>query len=101
MNPNKRSWEGEIVSVGSAKLGTFKKFIPFNAEEGYHIPQIIFDELKNRKCTIFVSGKGPRGEKITKSKLINEFALEVLPPLGAEELKVLASRQALANGGDI
>ena len=30
MNPSKREWEGEIISVGSAKNGTFKKYVPSN-----------------------------------------------------------------------
>ena len=48
MNPNKKNWTGEIISVGSAKVGTFKKFIPFNSDEPYHVPLIIYNYLKER-----------------------------------------------------
>lgn len=96
MNPTKSEWPGEFISAGSSKLGTFKKYIPFNQEEGYHVPYIIFQELKNRKCSSFYSVKGPRGNKIRKSRLINEFAVEVLPPLTQRELKELATQQAMA-----
>ena len=45
MNPEKKNWQGEILSVGSAKLGTFKKFVPFNSGEPFHIPKIIYDMM--------------------------------------------------------
>jgi hypothetical protein len=98
MNPEKKNWQGEIISVGSAKLGTFKKFVAFNTTEGYHIPQIIYDMLKERKCTIFVEGRDPRGNKTKVGKLINEFSIDVLPPLTPDELSDLARKQALAAG---
>ena len=98
MNPNKKGWEGEIISVGSAKLGTFKKFVPFNAEDGWHIPLIMYEEMKERKFTTFVKTTGPRGQEIKKAKLIPEFSIEVMEPLSKDELKKLAQRQAMANG---
>jgi len=98
MNPGKKSWPGEIISVGSAKLGTFKKFVPFNTEEGYHIPQIIYDMLKERKCTIFIDSTDARGHKIKKGKLIPEFSIEVLDPLTPDQLSDLGRRQAMAAG---
>lgn len=97
MNPNKREWEGEIISVGSRNHGTFKKFIPFDGRE-YHIPQILYDELKGRKCTVFSNAKDPRGRTIRKARLIDEFAIEVLPPLTRKELDELRKQQALAEG---
>jgi hypothetical protein len=98
MNPNKTSWQGEIVSVGSAKLGTYKKFIPFNSDQPWHMPVMMYQALKERKCSVFQTVQGARGEKIRKAKLINEFAMEVLPPLTKQELKDLAQRQAMAEG---
>ena len=98
MNPNKSAWEGEIISVGSAKLGTFKKYVPFNVDEGWHVPKIIYDAMKERKYSSFTTVRGPRGEKIRKGKLVPEFNIEVLPPLTPQELKDLAQRQAMAAG---
>jgi hypothetical protein len=96
MNPSKSEWEGEIFSVGSAKLGTFKKYIPFNSTDGWHVPYILYEALKERKYTQFYNAKGPRGEKIRKGRLAPEFSIQVLPPLTKEELQELAQRQALA-----
>lgn len=101
MNPNKKEWEGEIISVGSAKLGTFKKYIPFNTDEdGWHIPKIMYDFLKERKCTMFHTVKDARGQKIRKSRLVPEFSIETLPPLTKAQLKDLEKKQALENGQD-
>jgi hypothetical protein len=100
MNPNKSQWEGEIISVGSAKLGTFKKYIPFNAEEGWHVPQIIVEALKERKYTQFYTVRGPQGQKIRKGKLVPEFNIEILPPLTPDQIKELARKQAMQNAAD-
>lgn len=101
MNPNKKGWEGEIISCGSAKLGTFKKFVKFDADEGWHVPNIIFQEMKERKYTTFINAKGPRGETVRRGKLVPEFAIEVLPPLTQEERMELMRKQALANGQSV
>ena len=98
MNPNKSEWEGEIFSVGSAKMGTFKKYVPFNAEDGWHIPHIMFEAIKERKYTQFYNARGPRGEKSRKGKLMPEFSVEVLEPLTEAELKELAQRQMMREG---
>jgi hypothetical protein len=95
MNPAKREWDGEIISVGNSVVGTFKKYIPFSADEGWHVPKIIYDALVDRQCQIFTAGKDSRGNTIRQSKLIKEFSIEVLPPLTADELQELARRQAL------
>lgn len=100
MNPDKKGWEGEIFSAGSASLGTFKKYVPFNTEDGWHVPNIIYEMMKERKFTTFTKTKGPRGQEIKRAKLIPEFSIEVLPPLTKAEIKALAQRQAMARGED-
>ena len=100
MNPNKKDYEGEIFTVSNSVVGTFKKYVPYNNEEGWHIPKMIYDHLIERECQIFYTTNGPRGEKIRKGKLIKEFAIEVLDPLTGEELQKLAQRQAMANNLD-
>lgn len=96
MNPAKRAWEGEIISVGSAKHGTFKKYIPFDGRE-WHIPKVIYDELLDRKCTVWSNGKDSRGRTIRKGRLVPEFSVQVLEPLTRQELDDLKKQQALAN----
>lgn len=98
MNPNKKEWDGEIITTGNTNTGTIKKFVPFNSDEGYHVPHMIYEQLLQRQCQVFVTVKDNRGNKVRKGKLIKEFAVEVLPPLTEKELKELAQRQAMAAG---
>lgn len=100
MNTAKKDWNGEIFSVGNSVVGTFKKFIPFNAEEGWHVPHIMYETLKARECQVFVTSKSKNGVSVRVGKLIKEFAIEVLPPLTPAELHDLAQRQAMAKSID-
>lgn len=100
MNPAKREWEGEIITAGNSAVGTFKKYIPFNADEGWHVPRIIYNQLVERECQVFVTTKDGRGNSVRRGKPIKEFAIEVLPPLTQEELDELARRQAMAKSID-
>jgi hypothetical protein len=101
MNPNKKDWPGEIISVANSVIGEVKKFIPFDVTEGYHVPQIIFDVLKERQCQVFYSVTLDGGQKIQKGKLIKEFNIEVLPPLTKDELTELARKQAITNSVNV
>ena len=96
MNPAKKEWEGEIFTVGNAVVGTFKKYVPFNADKGWHVPRIIYEQLKDRECQVFTTVRDSRGNSTRKGKLIKEFAIEILPNLTEEEIKELAQRQAMA-----
>ncbi len=97
MNQTKKNYPGEFISVGSAKLGSFKKYVFFNGED-YHVPQIIYDVMKERMCSSFYTVK-TRGGEVRRSKLIREYAITDLPPLTQAELKALGDKQALASVG--
>ena len=92
-NPLKQSWDGEIFTVSNDLIGMQRKFVPFSLEEGYHLPQIIVNTLKDKECTIFVNAKTKNGEKVKVGKLIREYAIEILPPLSDRELQELAAAQ--------
>lgn len=98
MNPAKKEWEGEIFTVGNSVVGTHKKYVPFNTEDGWHVPNIIYQMLKNRKCQIFHSVKGANGIDVRESKMIKEFAIDVLDPLTPKEIEELGRRQAMRQG---
>lgn len=100
MNPAKKDWEGEIISAGNSLVGTFSKYVPFNAEEGWHVPRIIYNQLVQRQCQIFETKRDARGNAFRKGKLIKEFAIEVLPQLTKAELQELARRQAMSKAID-
>jgi hypothetical protein len=100
MNPAKKEWEGELFTAGNSVVGSFTKFVPFNAEDGWHVQRIIYNQLKERQCQIFYTVKDSRGNNVRKGKLIKEFAIEILPNLTPEELQELAQRQAMAKSID-
>ena len=97
MNPNKKDWEGEVFTVSNSVIGTFKKYVPFDNDEGWHVPQVILNMIKERECQIFQTKKNERGVKMRVSKIIREFAVEILDPLTSDDLKDLATKQAMAN----
>ena len=98
MNPAKVEWDGEVFTTGNMAVGTLSKFVPFNNDEGWHVPQMILQMIQDRQCQIFTSVRDARGNVSRKGKLIKEFAVEIMDPLTPEELKDLAQRQALGGG---
>ena len=100
MNPAKAEWEGEIFTAGNTGIGSVTKFVPFNADEGWHVPHIIYEQMRERQCQVFVTATDSKGNKSRKGKLIKEFAIELLPQLTTEELQELAQRQAIAKAID-
>jgi hypothetical protein len=99
LDPKKKDLPGEVFTVANRVLGTVRKFIPYGelTEDGYHIPVVLFNELKSRKFNHTRSHR----DKVTKqtvvtTKWVQEFSLEVLPPLTQEELNRLATAQIAA-----
>ena len=99
MNPNKKDWDGEIFTVSNSVVGTLRKYVPFNAEDGWHIPSMMLDFLRDKQFVQHYVEK-KNGQEINRHKLVKEFAIEVLEPLTQEELKELAQRQAMARSVD-
>ena len=97
MNPNKKDWSGEIITVSNKAIGTIRKFVQFDAEDGYHVPNAIYLQLIERKCQVFVTGRDSRGNKVRKSKMIKEYGIEVMDQLTPKEIDDLAKRQALSH----
>ena len=98
MNPLNSNLKGDIFSAGNSELGMIKKFVPFNAEQGWHVPQIILDVIRNKKFMTHYEVK-IGNKKIKRNKLVPEYSVEILPPLTPEELEALKQRQLMAEGG--
>lgn len=94
MNPVMKEWEGEIITGGNSLVGSIKKYVQFNTPDGYHIPRVLYNILRDRECQIFYTAKDDRGNKVRRAKSIKEFAIEVLEPLTQDELDELAAAQA-------
>lgn len=101
LNPNKKELSGEIFTVANKFLGIVKKFIPYGeaTEDGYHVPHIIYKQLKDRKfLNIKTRRNRTTGQIEVEQNWAPEFALEVLPQLTRDELARLAAAQAAAGG---
>jgi hypothetical protein len=103
MDPKKKDLAGEILAVGNKYTGVIRKFVPYGevTDDGYHIPQILYDELNDRRfLNIRVSKDRRTGQTKTDTSWAKEFALEVLPQLTPDELAKLAAAQAAAGSID-
>lgn len=99
MDPKKSTLPGEVLTVANEFLGSIKKFIPYGeqTDEGFHVPYVLFKLLDKRRFLNIRTRKDPRtGGEIVESTWVKEFAIEVLPPLTADELKKLATAQIAA-----
>jgi len=98
MNPNKKNWRGEVITIANPVIGTVKKFVPFDAsfyENGYHVPNCIYKALKNRKFLNIITD--PKTHALKGTQYVPEFSIEVLPALTPLELKRLAQDQRAGN----
>ena len=99
-NPMKQSWDGEVISVSNDIGVNVTKYVPFGLTAGYHIPQIMVNTLRDKKCTTFVNRKGRDGKMISEAKLISEYGIEILPPLTEDELEELGNDQRMRGAID-
>lgn len=101
MDPAKKEWEGEIIGAGNNLVGTLTKYVPFGIDEGWHVPRILYNVIRDRMAQIFITVTDPVSkQKVRKGKLIRAFAIDVLDPLTADEIKELAARQAATRAID-
>lgn len=96
MDPKKNDLPGEFFTVANEYIGTVRKYVPFGevTDNGYHVPQCIYDFLKSREFLSIQTKTHPVTKQIeTRTRYMKEFAIEVLPPLTQEELDKLAADQ--------
>lgn len=103
LDPNDAPLSGAIISLQNKYTGKVAKYIPFGeeSENGYHIPWMIYEHLKQWKFPLRKEQKGGRfGVKTYKTVMVNKFNVELLPPLTAQELSELAKHQRAAQSID-
>ncbi len=93
LDPSKNELQSDMFSVSNSVIGTVKRVIPFNNDEGWHIEKILLTLLQEKKCQIFRTVKDAKGRKVRKGSLINAYSVVILPPLTAPELQSLKERQ--------
>jgi len=104
LDPADAQLSGAIITAINKFTGKVAKYIPFGDEEapnGYHIPEILLNQLKNQKFPLRKEIKGGQfGVKKYKTTMINKFAIEELPPLTDKELADLADHQRASHAID-
>ena len=99
MNPTKADLPGEIFTVSNNVVGAIKRYIPYGDQvDGWHVENMLLDMLKEKQFQQLRTKKGPNNQILPETKWVREYAIEELPPLTPEELKVLANKQAAAAG---
>lgn len=102
MDPAKSDWPAEIITVSNDIVGDVRVAVPYKEEfyeNGYHVPNIIYQFLRERKYSSIKTTKGPKGPVQTTIQA-NAYAIEVLPQLTPEELEDLRMQQAASKSID-
>lgn len=98
MDPLRAQLEGEIITAGNSVIGTVAKFIPFNAERGYHIPEILYKVLRDAKYMSHYTVKDSKGRDVNRQREAPAYNIQILPDLTEKELKRLAIDQRAREG---
>ena len=94
-DPLKLESRGEIFSFGNSVVNNgkiVKKFVPFNNEEGWHIPSIIYENILAAECQIFKKVTR-NGQETMEPQKIKAYNVETLPALTQDEIDKIAVRQ--------
>ena len=95
-DPLQSTYPGLIFTVGSSVVNKgrmIKKFVPFNNDEGWHVPQIICDQIQAAEMQKFKQVKMPNGEKQLQAYITKKFNVQILPMLTPVEMEELAAAQ--------
>ena len=94
IDPNKKEFGGEIITVSNSLIGTVSKYVPFDNEEGWHIPKAMYDTMKEMKFQAITQERNDKGQYLPKMRTISAYVIEVLEPLDEADLKALAAAQS-------
>lgn len=95
-DPLMSSYPGLIFTVGSSAVNNgrmIKKYVPFNNDEGWHVPQIILDQIEAAQMQKFRTVTAPNGDKVLQPYLTKKFNVQILDPLTPTEMASLAAAQ--------
>lgn len=99
MNPSKADLNSEFHTVSNKYLGAVTRAIPYgNQDDGWHVEKVLLDHLMDKQFQQIRTVKNSNGSMLPSTKWVKEFAIEILPDLTLEELRVLANQQAAAAG---
>lgn len=95
-----QSWEGDIFGVSNSFI-SIKKYIPYSNPEGWLIPRMLLNSIKEKQQQIFVTKVNKQtGKSYIEAKMIPRFTVQELPPLTQEELALLKAKQQARSDED-
>jgi hypothetical protein len=103
LDPADSVLNGGLISILNKYTGKVAKYIPYGdeSENGYHVPVILLDHLKEQQFVLRKEIKGGQfGVKKYKNTMVRKFAIEELPPLTLQEIEEMKARQRAANSID-
>lgn len=93
-DPQKQSWKGEWVSGSNSAVSPVKKYVPFDIDAGFHVPQLLLNVLEDREYR----RKSTDGRDASSGGMAKAYHIEYLDALTASEIQELARQQKLRNG---
>jgi len=96
-DPLMTAYPGLIFTVGASGINKgqmVKKFVPFNNEEGWHVPNIILQQIEHAEMQKFKTVTMPNGEKQLEPYITKKFNVRILDPLTPAEMDRLTASQA-------
>ena len=81
-----------VSAVNNGKA--IKKYVPFNNEEGWHVPNVIVNQIANAEMQKFRSAKAPNGDTVLQPYQAKKYNVQVLPDLTQKEIDKLAASQS-------
>ena len=103
LDPNDAQLSGGLVTVMNKYTGKVSKYVPYGdeSENGYHIPEMLLNHLRNVKFPLRKEIKGGQfGVKKYKTTMVNKFAIEELDALTPKQLEELAAHQRASHSID-
>lgn len=98
---NMSDYEGLIFTVGSSAVKNgkmIKKYVPFDNEHGWHVPQMIIDNIDAAEVQKFRKITLQDGTKSMEPYIAKKFNVRYLPPLTRDEWEALAAAQRAKTG---
>ena len=95
-DPSEADIPSVLVTIVNKYLGKVTKLVPFGegSENGYHVPQVVYDYLKAQKFVLRRKKKGTSfGVPQYSNHMIKKYTITDLPDLTPTEVKNLADRQ--------
>lgn len=98
MNPALNNEQGTIITAANRSCPTQRKFVLFGTTDGYHVPNIIYQHLREMQYQRFYK-ETVNGVERSRSAYAPAFAIEVLPPLTQDEIAAMRLAQNAAKQG--